>query len=498
MTEPKGTPPRLSISPTRPNPGWILLAVIESLRTFVVAFVALVFSSRERGAAAIAVGALLIGAAIVIWRFLQWRMLSYEAVDRTITMRSGLVEKSTRSLQVERIQSVDTHETPLGRLLGIQEVHLTSAAAGPPIVVPALKSREIDELKIWIDAHQGGLDAAEAKEGDPHSELSASAEFPKWTLSHREVVLAGMTSGRIAPAIALIAAGWRLFGDVVPDEVWERLPIDPNRLELSTVVFVLGVAAILAWAFSILGAVMAHWNFTVHRSGDNLVVSSGLLDRRQHTVPIRRIQAISMVEGVLRQPFGFASLMVESAAGVHGADQGGEVRSMLPFVPTRSVPKVMDALLPEFAWSPEAVAWHTLPSRAMARYIVPSIRSFLVTQALICFALFVIPSVEWWLGLVFLPALPLWMLFAYLQYRDAGWSLGEDHQLLLRHRTLDRRLVITRGRSVHIREIGSNPLQRRASLASITLRLATVGSGGVITLRHVDRTEGQALMTSLE
>jgi putative membrane protein len=59
--------------------------------------------------------------------------------------------------------------------------------------------------------------------------------------------------------------------------------------------------------------VLAHAGFTLSREGDFLYVKRGLLERREATIPLARIQAVRISEGVLRQPFGLASLRVESA-----------------------------------------------------------------------------------------------------------------------------------------------------------------------------------------
>ena len=83
--------------------------------------------------------------------------------------------------------------------------------------------------------------------------------------------------------------------------------------------------------------------FTLERDGGRLRIARGLLQRREAIVPVRRVQAVRVVEGLLREPFGLASLRVEVAgyaadgsvgpdAVPAGAPDGGRalLRRMLP------------------------------------------------------------------------------------------------------------------------------------------------------------------------
>ena len=56
-------------------------------------------------------------------------------------------------------------------------------------------------------------------------------------------------------------------------------------------------------------------NFTVKKVEDDLIISRGLLEKRQMTIPLNRIQGILISENFIRQPLGLASVYMESAGG---------------------------------------------------------------------------------------------------------------------------------------------------------------------------------------
>jgi putative membrane protein len=483
------------IPPTRPHPGWIVSAAISSVRQLIAAFVAILFSVRDQGIVVITMAMLIPGLLIILWRVLQWRAMYYSAQKGAITLATGLLEKQVRTIQVERVQSVDTLETPIGRMLGVSEVQISAAGAAQPITIPALSAVDTDRLRDWIEASRAGAGPLAVEQ--PVVVAEGAPAHVVHQMRGRDVLLAGLTAGRIAPALAIAAAAWRLGSDILPESIWQRVPFDPERLTVASVVALIGAAAIVAWGLSIAGAVLSLWDFTVRRTPDSLMVTRGLLDRKQNTIPISRIQAVSIVEGVLRQPFGYASVNLESAARPHGEGESGDSRHLMPFVRKRDVSELLATALPELAWDDADVALQRLPERARSRYLAPVIRDFAIALVVLCAVLSRLPRVEWWYGLALLPLLPVWLVLGYLQYRDTGWSIDRNDRLFVQQRSFDKALTVTRGRRVQLRELSSNVLQRRAGLATVTLRLATIGGRATLTVHHLDQQDGERLLMAL-
>jgi putative membrane protein len=311
------------------------------------------------------------------------------------------------------------------------------------------------------------------------------------SLSMRELLLAGATSGTIGPAAAVIGASVSLADDVVPDAWWERVPWERvgNLWSSLTVIGLLVlIVAVLAWLMAIAGTVLRYYGFELRHSGEHLFVQHGLLDKRRVTIPVRRIQAVSVEEGILRQPFGFVSVGYTSA-GQRGEGEGGS-GTLFPFMRRRDVHALMAQVAPEFAVDLDERALQRLPSRALPRYIVGGTISVLVLAVL------VIAGLQWWRGEVPwwgyapLALVPFQVVAGWLAYRDAGWALG-DRVLVLRSRSLARTTLVTTRRRIQHRSLTANPLQRRAGLATLHV---SVAGGGRTSLPHVDRESGEHVL----
>ena len=118
----------------------------------------------------------------------------------------------------------------------------------------------------------------------------------------------------------MLAVGSQFVDDFLSDDFVRRLveTLVPNWLMVLLILVPVGL--LLAWFLAIAGTVLAYNGFTLSREGDFLYIKRGLLERREATIPLSRIQAIRITEGILRQPFGLAALRVESAG--YGEDAG--------------------------------------------------------------------------------------------------------------------------------------------------------------------------------
>src|SRR5699024_12406395 len=83
-----------------------------------------------------------------------------------------------------------------------------------------------------------------------------------------------------------------------------------------TTLFRSGVALILfivSWILGIVRTIIKYGNFTITKDDGELLITRGLLEKRQLTIPLRRIQAIGMKESMIRQPLGYITVFAEVA-----------------------------------------------------------------------------------------------------------------------------------------------------------------------------------------
>jgi putative membrane protein len=387
-------------------------------------------------------------------------------------------------------------------------VVLYTAAGGnakeSDIQIEALTRADAEELRAYLGQarqhlRQDPVSPAESGEGSASvvapDALSSEGDVI-YQLSARSLLLAGATSGRIGPAAAIVGFGAQFADDLVPQSWWERLPWSDVAAVVSSVqaiflvVLVLGV---IAWLLSVISTVLSIGGFEMLRHNDQLLLRFGLLDRRRLTIPLKRIQAIRVVEGALRQPFGLAEIRFESA-GYN--TESGENGMLLPILRRSEVAAFLQEVAPDFAFDPAAAPLRKLPSRALRRYTMPGIiEMVLAATVVVAIAWRITDEIQRWSLALYL-LVPLVAIYGWLEFRDAGWQLDRD-RLLIRGRNGARETVITRRQRLQHRRVQANWFQRRAKLTTFRAAVASGGGGGGLGIAQIDEQDGEFLLAAL-
>jgi putative membrane protein len=473
------------------HPAAMLIDAARTIRRWVSAFVipgvALLMSRgfTTQTLALILLGVFVAAALAATWGFLSWRATTYEVSGGAFRVRRGVLQKNERTIPLEHVQSVDTVQGIIQRLFGVVEVRVETAGGGasePDASLPALARADAEALRREIEGS-----------GREPVEREAAGPAVLRRLGTRDLFIAGATSGQIGVAFSLLAVFSQIFDDLgnVFSEALVRRTLEkiaPNSI-LVVLLLVLAVG-LLAWLLAIAGTVLAHAGFTLAREGEFLYIKRGLLEKREATIPLARIQAVRIVEGLLRQPFGLASLRVESAG--YG-EASGVSTTLFPLLPRKDAVKILLDAAPEFAVAPTL---EPLPARALRRYVFRAAFPVLIAAAAVALAsLLASDLVVWGFFAVLLLVLPA-ALLGWLRYRDAGWAYGGD-LVVVRSRLLARTTTIAPRRRLQSREVIRNPFQRRARLATFRARVASGGGGAELQVTDLGFGDAEALAEEL-
>jgi putative membrane protein len=390
----------------------------------------------------------------------RWASTSYSVDEQGVHYKTGLVSLKETTVPLGRIQGLDTVAGPIQRLFGVVALHVQSAGGGSKgeIVLEAVGPAAVERIRAAVGEQPA---AAEAAEAPPPIERR---------LGRRDLVIAALTAGQLGVVLPVLAASTQLFGNVISSErdiedATRLLPDTPGGWELA-----LGALLLVAWALSAIGSIVSFAGFTVARDGDRLHIRRGLLQRSDAVVPVRRIHAVRVVEGVLRRPFGLATLRLEVAGY---AEEHAAARTLYPLLPRAEVAAFLAELLPELADEPDGLT--ALSARAARRYVLPPALAGLVLGGGACL---LVPDASPWPLL----AAPLLALNGWWTFKAAGWRL-RDGRLAMRSRMLASTTLLTPAARLQQHATAQNPLQRRAGLADLAV---AVGKGGRARVRHLE------------
>src|SRR5918994_6964997 len=133
-------------------------------------------------------GVALIAVFSAVWGVLSWRATTYLVSGGAFHFKQGVLQKSERSLPLERIQSVDTVQGVVQRVFGVVGVRIEAAGGGgePEISLSALSRPAAGALREMLTRSMGRVSTEVSEEPAVLRRLAV-----------RDLVLAGGTRGEI-------------------------------------------------------------------------------------------------------------------------------------------------------------------------------------------------------------------------------------------------------------------------------------------------------------
>lgn len=256
--------------------------------------------------------ALLVVIAILTGTFLSFYFFQYRLSNGHIEIRSGVFSKKHVNLPFTRIQNVKLEQPLYYRPFSYTCMQLdTAGSQKQEAKVVALKLDYAEALKREIlAAHQQNTqDNNDLNKGisddDTHNQAttdnSTNNEQLLNTRSLSDLVIHGLTNNRIwiffgglAPFFDDIGESvvnfFQRFGInieqllVVADKSWWQIGLYALTLTFIVMLFIS--------LFSVAGAILSYYNFTLSKSGDRYIRRSGLLTKHEVTMRLSRLQMI--------------------------------------------------------------------------------------------------------------------------------------------------------------------------------------------------------------
>ncbi len=289
--------------------------------------------------------------AVAIAATVKWLVTRWKLDGATLRIETGLVRRDSRQLPVARIQAVDLVRPFLARVLGLAEIRVrlagSSSADGR---LSYLSEQAAIDLRARLLAAHHGL----------HPDTPEPSERLVTVVPNGRLIGSVIVSG--ATGVLAIAIAAVLFTTILPATARHITSTGQGGARVTLVTgstllaYLIGAAAVLWRRLS------SQYGFTVAESGDGIRIRRGLLSTVAETIPIRRVQAVRMVEPLLWRPLGWCRLEVD-VAGHPGRDEGNHSdrvkKALLPVGPPDIARQLVYTVLGDVAPRPSRP-----PSRA--------------------------------------------------------------------------------------------------------------------------------------
>jgi len=468
----------------RLHPSSFVFSMGRHLKALLVPGAAVIFTAGSSGRdwEVWLMGLLIPYAAAALARSLSFR---YRFDGEEMVVRKGWIFRSERHIPYARIQNIDAVQNVFHRLLRVAEVRVETASGGEPeATMTVLPEDALEEMRRFVFAGRqaGAAPVAAGDDAAAAPAAPAAAADVLLRLSPREVLLYGFIESRGAIVMAG-GAGllWefgvfdRIFASMNDGELVQRGllrqivrgtlgqgGVSP-RIVLQTLAGFLVLLLVLrvlsmAWAFFRLHG------FTLRRAGEDLRVDYGLLTRISGTIPLQRIQTLTVSDSPLHRLFGRVSVHVDTAGGDGGEAKPTKREPIAPLIASRDIDGLIGSLLPTVALTGD-IRWERVHPRASRRAFI---RTAVVATIGSLFLLFIL---RWW-ALAAVPILYAWAAIYALKYvANLGWSIVGDG-IVFKSGWLWRRMTVARFAKIQVVTRAASPFDRRTGMASVKVDTA--------------------------
>lgn len=479
------------------HPSSLVFTVISQLRQNLIPAALALFGAAKGNYTFVIIAAIIFVLSITA-ATVRYLTLRYSIQNGELTVQSGMIFRRLRKVPTSRIQNIDLVQNVLHRLFGVAEVRVeTASGTEPEATLRVLSLAQVENLRSKVRS------AASANQAQSTSELSEAEQSQTSQTNISEVlriplswlVKAGLASNR---GMVMVGFAFGLYYQNLGEEgrdfrnlrdqlrgISNFLPDMGEGWQMWLVYASATIAVLLLIRLLGIGwFILRFFGYRLSQQGDDFKISCGLFTKVSATVPVRRIQFISIHRSVFMRWLGLASIRIETAGGAgknnENATTSVSKRWFIPVVPESQIAELMSTIRPDLEWTEKSFDWQPLARRAASRFIrvaiVMTIFLMLVGVAL---------SRPWgWVPGVVLSPLLIW--YAIKRSRSTKYArIGEG--VIFRSGVFTRKTSITFFEKVQGASISQSPFDRRWGMRTLTVDTAAAGPANhVISVRYLD------------
>ncbi|MFJ8518368.1 PH domain-containing protein [Lysinibacillus xylanilyticus] len=416
----------------------------------------------------------------------KWRTFVYWFEEGELRVKYGLFVKKKRYIPFERIQSLNYNEGIFHRIFGLVKVQVETAGSKdrkPEVELTAIRKAAADVIELEMRRAKNQVNK------QMNDEQSLMEEVPVPTIYHmsiRDLLILAITSGGIGVVLSGVAAIISQLSDIIPyEEIFNELA-DFAKIGAFLVAITVIVSLIVAWFVSFVITLINYYEYTVRIEDEKLIITKGLIEKKRITLPLNRIQAIRIVENPVRQLFGFATVVVESAGG-NGEEGKDKKITLFPLIKKQECMGTLEQLFPEINWRPEFIY---SPKRARTTFyridfvwLIPIIGAS---------SYFLYPY-----GLLSLLLIPLTVLIGIWQHKAAGYMI-DGKQLTMRYRVFSRITFFMEKK--RIQSIGTTQtyFQKRKKVMTVKATVMSGMTGMTGNVRSLEQQDAETILSWYE
>ncbi|MCD7826483.1 MAG: PH domain-containing protein [Clostridiaceae bacterium] len=277
---------------------------------------------------------------VCLWYINRWYRTTLTVQDGTIRYERKTWMRHVNNLSVIQISNINLEQNLFERVVGTCKVKLDTnslSTANSTDIQIVLKKRDAENLKQLLVQmiQREAVQEQQEKPDDDHLEYDV-------TYSAGKIICSGIMGMPAAALLLLIVSG---ISSCIDAGVLLHLAADEEIYGDLILLGLTGAALVISAVWAIVKCILADFRFRARRERDKVYVSCGFLKKKKYTVPVEKINAVSLRYTFLGRILKRAYVTVINVGG-EGEEANGVKLLLMDSYP--ELEKKMEVLLPEF------------------------------------------------------------------------------------------------------------------------------------------------------
>ena len=321
-------------APQRQSSIGILVMFVDSLqklgRVFWPIIIISIVKLQEVNTILILLGLIVITAIIAYLRFLNFTFYIDKEHDEFI-VNEGIINKTKTTIQLNKIQQVNIHQTLIQRLIGVYALSVDTAGTdNKEGNIKAISHALALALKAKLLENEGILVESEIK-SDENTQTIIQENFPFLKINISSLFKVGITSnyvksvGLILTFFFTIMENLRNIGkdDLINEDKIGQI-INSYPVIYAILFFILVIFTIV-FLINIGRTVIKYFNYTITKQKGSLLLSYGLINTDSTIVKPEKVQIVSITRNYFQKKLNVLEIKIKQASSDESKQKKGQI-----------------------------------------------------------------------------------------------------------------------------------------------------------------------------
>ena len=423
----------------------------------------------------------------ILYRILYYKTSGYELTENEIKCNRGVLFRKRSVLDYRKVHAINKKQNIIHKLFGIAVLTVDSGSTNTSHqaeITIIEKEKLVDALLMELNVRkEGGRRNVESPQ--PKDEVLLSEEDRLYSFSSGKKLLYTVISiASTAFYTALFAILAILVLGLCKLMIQQSFPGSWGQYFLYAFLITIGAMLVLS-SISMIGylihSFVEYYKFTVTKSGKDIQISYGLLEKHTNTFSYDRIKAVKISQSLVQRILGFASIRLEVIGyTVNSGDdnKNAALGVLVPFCKFSEVGEILGRVLPDYVpEQKQTKAVSYFPFLSWFALALGIVTGLVLVEAIVPLLIFHVPSsvmtaVGFAVVGVAVIILAVKALGAALSYQNNGLALSKG-KITAYHGGFTKHITVFMTRNLIAAENVTTPLRKKAGITSLVMHLKT-------------------------